>query len=242
MSQQQVDVAFCNFCEDDKKITVWYQHIVPREESFEYGLVNDVYELVQCQTCKSFFIKNIRDDTDLDGSTRYVCTIPQQHIALDKFKGKFTRPSGFQSAPDDQYHVFSMHRQILSAINSRDFWLAHAGMRCLIEEVCQQKFGCKMGNFKEMEKAIAGAALLSDPLKEITQRILDSSQSSVHRGYSPDENEIMECLGGIELFLEQVHIHPAKATSISNAALPGKSGKIQMGSACIPATARKARK
>ena len=241
MSQQNFDTVFCNFCEKYNKVTIWHQHIVPREESFEYGLLNDVYELVQCQTCRSVFIKNIQDDTDLDGSSRSVKTIPCQHIALDKFKGQFIHPS-FTPSPDDPYHVFSMYRQIISAINSRDFWLAHAGMRCLIEEVCQQKFGCKMGKFKEMEKAIAGTTLLADPVKAITQRILDSSQSAVHRGYSPNKNEIMECIEGIELFLEQIYIHPKKATSISNAALPGKSGQIQMGSTHIPAEVRKARK
>ena len=40
---KNIDICHCNFCEKATKVDVLFEYIVPREESLDYDLLNDVY-------------------------------------------------------------------------------------------------------------------------------------------------------------------------------------------------------
>ena len=52
---KNIDICHCNFCEKATKVDVLFEYIVPREESLDYDLLNDVYCLVKCKDCKAVF-------------------------------------------------------------------------------------------------------------------------------------------------------------------------------------------
>lgn len=171
----------------------------------------------------------VRNEIDfISGDTNNVVyTIPEKNIVCDIFKGEFEYPnSSNDKEVDDPYYIFSMYRQIISAINSREFWLAFCGIRSVIEQVCCTKYDCKMGDFKGMERKINELSVLNDAAKEIIIKVLDATHSSVHRAFSPSKEILLDCLHGLEEFLKQIYLLPLTVDKIKNSALPGKNGKI----------------
>lgn len=206
------------------RVEVLHQHIVPRDESYEYNILNDVFILVKCEKCESIFIKHIMDKM-YDTVERIIDTIPPINIVHDKFPIKYLCKS-YPSIENDPFYIFKMYREVLSVINSKCFWLAFCGMRAIIEQVCQDKFKCKVGHFDDMEEQILKTDILSATIKPIVLRILNATHSSIHRKFFPDKGQIIECLNILEEFLEQIYILPHIENSIKSAKLPGKNGKI----------------
>ena len=89
---KNIDICHCNFCEKATKVDVLFEYIVPREESLDYDLLNDVYCLVKCKDCKAVFIKRIMDDISMDTVERIETIIPPQKIVYDKFSNYFLYP------------------------------------------------------------------------------------------------------------------------------------------------------
>lgn len=221
------DTCFCNHCEKDNKIKILYEHVISREISFEYGILNDVFRLVQCEECHSIFIMRILDDTDTSYSNRYIQTIPEKNIVIDNFKHKYLyKHSVLNNDYKDPYYVFCMYREILNAINTKSFWIAFCEMRSVIEKICCDKLECKAGKFSDMHNKIKNSQLITDATKDIIIRILDAAHSSVHNAYFPNQEQITQCLSALEEFLNQIYILPQKSVDISELRLPKRNGRI----------------
>ena len=205
---KNIDICHRNFCEKATKVDVLFEYIVPREESLDYDLLNDVYCLVKCKDCKAVFIKRIMDDISMDTVERIETIIPPQKIVYDKFSNYFLYPPHIYDN-NRPYTILKMYREVLAAVNSYSFWLAFCGMRSVIEQVCQDKFSCKIGKFKDMENMIEQTGLISNTIKPTIISILDATHSSVHRQFFPTKEQTIKCLGSADTkkYRDQSHAH-----------------------------------
>lgn len=225
----------CNKCGNEIVPAILYEDELG---NLEHGYVTQRH-FVECQVCHDAFVEYVFVEYDTNGlSYDYGYSPIRKKIFWDEdikdfFTGRHATKASItsvappiQSLSNPKLDIYGMYTQIIEAINTGLYWLAHSGMRNIIEAICIDKFGVKHGKFTDMEREINTCDRLSPELKTMITDILDSGQSATHRGFNPTEYQIVQCIKGVEIFIKRLFdFDLLKQERLKAAKLPGKSGK-----------------
>lgn len=107
-------------------------------------------------------------------------------------------PDYLFSLPQQYIEIYN---EIISAVNSNLMMLACTGIRTIIDTIISEKVGNK-GTFKDKLDKMKNEHYFSSTQYEIFSILINAGNASAHRGYSPNEKDMLILIESLDGFLK----------------------------------------
>ena len=175
------------------------------------------YDILQCQGCETIFFhiqRNLLPYLEDRNISEYYPNIP---LAGDKFF-----PEAFaRKLPSD---ISTLYAEIVCAINGELPQLAVAGVRTIIDRICQFLTNASGGFAKNLE-TLYEFKYISRPQFEQLKIIVDIGNSVVHRKHAPSVRDVLFCFDVVNAIVETIFFNTDYAKKME-ATIPKKINKV----------------
>lgn len=130
------------------------------------------------------------------------------------------RPEWMRMLPEGLQEVLG---EVYAALQNGSRFLAAVGARTALDIVLVDKVGDK-GTFKAKLRALQDAGHVSNHEREMLEILTDAGNASAHRGFRPEEADLITVMDILEGVLEKLYVAPARQQDLAKRAneLKGK--------------------
>jgi hypothetical protein len=173
------------------------KHVETVANDAERAFLDDRYEVVKCLGCDCVTIRHLFSELD------YI----DDEI---KTNAVFYPPLTFRKWPEwakslDQT-LQDLLYQVYVAVHNKLNRLAAMGIRAILEYLMVSQQTDK-GTFHENLEAFEKSGAISTAQKETLRIILDAGSATIHRGYNPQEIDVISILDITELVLKDIFVN-----------------------------------
>jgi Domain of unknown function (DUF4145) len=224
MEQGDIVKARCNVCAGERKHfvvhyheTKWTEEISDDPPAGIYG--EDRYELLQCAGCDAVMLRHTSihsEQTDEEGNIRPAVTYypPPTFRQPPRWLHAITVGGGDTFAiiwmPE---FISRLIREIYTALHGECLRLAAMGVRALLESVIIDCVS-DLDSFHTNLAAFQKEGYISPHQKAILEATLELGHASIHRGYAPAREDIMETLDITENLIQTIYVSHEQASAL----------------------------
>jgi hypothetical protein len=220
MAEQNTIYAECPTCLGSRKheIVVKKQHDAYIEEIGTHFW--NAYYVIQCMGCETFSFAHYSSSTDdVDGD--------DQPIVFIKLY-----PSRRVRKPIQHWYympktVSNIYKEALIAIGSEAPTLGAAGLRAVVESICEDK-GVRKKNLEKSIDALVSAGFLASEQADFLHLQRYLGNMAIHEIAAPDERELLAAVDIIESLLKTLYILPRIAKEMKRSQLELAKRKAQL--------------
>lgn len=160
----------------------------------------DDYTILKCYGCDSVRIKHedwFSEDTGHDGAP---------HIRV-----RYYPPTIFRKEPewfrdlDEEWHITKLCREVYAALQNSCPSLAAMGLRAVLEAIMIDKVG-DQGTFNKNLKSFEENGYISKIQMGILKNALELGHASIHRGFVPDNEQVIFALDLTETIVHHLYL------------------------------------
>lgn len=205
--------AHCNRCLGKRNHEILTSHKEDWHDD-EHGFdATEQYELLKCLGCERITCCHTSwwsEDYD-----------PETGDAIPTIR--YYPPAISRSEPNWMYdllkiegldYIHELLREIYVGLQNGLTRLATMGIRALLETIMIQKVGDN-GRFDQNLNKFQLEGYVSKNEKNIIDSILEAGHASIHRSYSPKEEDLITCMDIAETLIESIYIHPIRAGELN---------------------------
>ena len=184
-------------------------------ESFDVRGI-DTFETLKCLGCGEVKMRHTKWISDEDPRITYFppAVFRPEPAWLQDF---------WQEVPIGEEQILTILRETYTALHNDLLTLAAMGVRALIERVMILKTG-DHGRFGENLRRFEAAGFVSRVQRERLEAVLEIGHAAIHRGATPNRNDMTTVLDIVEHLIETVYLHRDKVDEIK-ARLPKRGGR-----------------
>lgn len=198
--------AHCNECLGERNHEILHSH-KDRWDDKEAGFSGiDHYELLKCRGCGRITLRHTSWFSEDNEATIY-----------------YYPPSIFRSQPSwfnnlrlvkDTEYIRGILREIYVGLQNGTARLSTMGIRALLEFIMIQKVGDN-GSFSKNLAEFERKEYISRGQRDILNAVLEAGHATMHRSYSPSQDDLVTCMDIAENVIEMVYIHPLKVKALA---------------------------
>ncbi len=211
--------AHCNGCLGERNHEILYTYEYS-EDDVEHGVTFfGKHELLKCLGCERIVLRRTYgNDVEVDDDGNSIESIQYYPPAISR-----PRPQWFyelssigrlEAGKSEYTYIYDILQEIYIGLQNNSIRLATLGIRTLLEFIMIQKVndnGTFANNLNEFEKN----GYISAGQKEILETVLEAGHATMHRSYSPSEEELITCMDITENVIATIFIHPREAKKLS---------------------------
>ncbi|WP_260293668.1 DUF4145 domain-containing protein [Sedimenticola hydrogenitrophicus] len=203
MKTGEVIKDLCNSCGPSVNYTV--KNVLRRTDSevfegqFEVSW-GDSYTVLQCNGCDAVKIKHndwFSEDVEADGRP----VVNTRYYPPTIFR---KQPTWFREL-DTEWHITKLMKEVYSALQNDCPSLAAMGVRAILEAIMIDKIG-DQGSFTKNLKAFEIEGYISKIQLEILDKALELGHASIHRGFVPNNGQVVFSLDLTETIVHHLYL------------------------------------
>jgi len=212
----RITQAHCNIClgKRNHEILHCYEYVEDERET-DAGfplLIHQRYELLKCCGCNTVTLRHTwwyDGDEDQWGNPNTSISYYPPSI-FRRQPNWFAELSNFK----DTDYIKNLLNEIYIGLQNSAIKLATMGIRTLLEFIMIQKVGDN-GSFTKNLDEFQNQGHISRGQKDILKTVLEAGHATIHRSYSPSEDDLSTCMDITESVIGTIYIHPHKANTLT---------------------------
>jgi ribosomal protein S27E len=219
-SKGDICKVLCTDCKHETNHEVLYSLLLHKKEEFEeYSWHEDEYQVVRCLGCNEISFRIIKSDSELQNlETGYydVAEIIYPRRTKETINGKI-----YLNLPST---IKTLYNETIDCYNNNILLLCAAGLRSLIEGICQDKESgtvLKDDGTKNISKNLEGKinglykkGILTEDYAKVLHEHRYLGNKAVHELSIPSRSELELAIGIIEHILDSIYEIPAKGNKL----------------------------
>jgi hypothetical protein len=213
----EITKSHCNRCQRETNQEILYSEEFSWSEDIEEQMITikgtDIYEMLKCRGCDSITLRHTEwfsENFDEHGNLKPIFHYYPPSISRPEPKWL----SDLDDLLDEEKSfIHDLMKEIYSSLHNNSRRLATMGIRALIEHIMIKKVG-DQGSFSKNLDSFAAQGLISLSQEDILNTVLEAGHATIHRSYSPTNEDLQTCMDITESIVESVYIHPEKANKL----------------------------
>jgi hypothetical protein len=204
--------AHCNKCLGERNHEILHSYRNPWDNS-DYGIYGEEhYEFLKCCGCEGVTLRHTNWFSEhLDENGNPVPTIYYYPPAIFR-----PYPSWFNKlySTRDTVYLKDLLQEIYIGLQNNTQRIATMGIRALLEFIMIQKVGDK-GSFSKNLDEFQSKGHISHIQKNVLSTVLEAGHATMHRSYSPSQEDLSTCMDIAESVIQTIYILPRKADELT---------------------------
>jgi len=183
-------------------------------------------KFVECQGCQEFFLlyskENPYGQTGYDGELE--CTTST--VPISRNEDELCKIGHFKISLDDNVNEFAnlLYKQIMESIVYKNFIVAAAGMRTLIDTFCIAKTDKDIGITKNID-VLVSKRFITKKQSNVYKKISEIGHGAVHRYHIPKKQSLINGIRAIEDLYNILFSFPEYEKIVSKESVPPDTRK-----------------
>jgi hypothetical protein len=218
--------AHCNGCLGERNHNILCKEDAEYVDEEHGGSFYDRYEMLKCLGCDRIILRHSSwNDFESDKEGSFSVSIQYYPSAISRSRPKWFHELNYigryEPGKSEYAYIHDILQEIYIGLQNDSIRLATLGIRTLLEFIMTHKVGDR-GTFKTNLKEFEGNGYISAGQKKILETVLETGHATMHRLYSPSEEDLITCMDITENLIATIFIHSRSAGKLSKKIPPRK--------------------
>lgn len=200
----------CSRCKTYTNQQVLFEHKVEEEDIITNWFDTDKYQIIQCMGCDTISFRKLHTDTQMDAQAAMGGYLLDDGWSQELFPKITTTLKEFPNTPKS---IIKIYRESINAYDNNQFILCAAGLRAIIEGICNNKEIEGTNLFKKIE-GLSKEGFLTNENSKTLHELRFLGNSALHSLASPSMAELTLAKDILEHLIENIYELHIKAQKL----------------------------